>query len=291
MEDLCLPLPQSEAFERTCRLINVPVRRFDMDVGTCLVQSRKLPLIGNVHLASRGPVFRPGTSDSMLIEALHRQISGPLVINATIGTHETSGLKIAKGAKLAILDLTDETAMRGRLHQKWRNQLKKAERSPLRIVDQSLDARKHGWFLRAEQAQQKAKGYRSYPATFLQAYAAANKGQARLYTALIGTEPVASMLVLKHGRMATYQAGVTTPDGRVHCAHNLLLWRIMTDLQRKGFQSLDLGRADLSEGLTRFKRGAGARIEILPGTFLHHKWLPLGRSRSLQSKIEIPKAA
>ena len=106
------------------------------------------------------------------------------------------------------------------------------------------------------------------------AYAAANKGQARLYTAMLDGRAVAARLVLKHGRMATYQAGVTSEEGRQHCAHNLLLWQIMSDLSRKQAAMLDLGRADLSDGLRRFKTGAGARIEHLPGTYLFHAWLP-----------------
>ena len=68
--------------------------------------------------------------------------------------------------------------------------------------------------------------------------------------------------------MATYQAGVTTEVGRRMNAHNLILWTIMTDLQKRRVRQLDLGRADLSDGLTRFKTRAGARIEPLPGTYL-----------------------
>ena len=147
------------------------------------------------------------------------------------------------------------------MHQKWRNQLKKAEKSPLVILNQALNPHKHMWFLDAEQRQQKARGYKNYPAPVLLAFAAANKGQARLFSAVIAGKPVAAMLVFKHGRMATYQAGVTTPDGRTHCAHNLILWHILCELNKRGIEQLDLGRADLSDGLTRFKLGAGARIE------------------------------
>ena len=291
MEDLCLPLTQSEAFERTCRLLELPVQRIETDAGTCLVQSRQIPVLGRLSLASRGPILRRENGRHDLMAALRDAVSGPLVINAPLGASHLGGLRIARGAELAMIDLLGETAMRQRLHQKWRNQLKKAEQGPLRLVDQPLDPKKHAWFFQAEQDQQKARGYNSYPASFLLAFATANKGQARLYTALSGTDPVAGMLVLKHGRMATYQAGVTTPTGRKHCAHNLLLWRIMTDLQRKGFERLDLGRADLSPGLTRFKRGAGAEIEALPGTYLFHKWLPGQRRVRSQMPRDLAKAA
>lgn len=279
MDDFVLPLSQSEAFERTCRALGLPVRRFMSANGTCLVQSRKLPVIGTFHLASRGPVFREGQTDPDWMKEIRAELKGPLFTNAPPGARPRGGLRLVAGAELSILNLKASEEMRGALHPKWRNQLKKAEASPLRVINEPLDASRHAWFFEAEQAQQRGRGYRSYPAPFLQAFPAANPGHAQLYTAMLRGDPAAAMLVLKHGRMATYQAGVTTPRGREHCAHNLLLWYIMADLQRAGLSQLDLGRADLSPGLRRFKAGTGARVEKLPGTFLLHAWLPGSRRR------------
>ncbi|GAB5456024.1 MAG: GNAT family N-acetyltransferase [Henriciella sp.] len=273
MSDLALPLTQSEAFERTCQTLDLPIKRFDSQGATCLVQSRKLPVIGAFHLLSRGPNGRTAEEGVSLLREVRRSLSGPLVVNAPADSARLGGLKIAGGAELALLDLSDLDTMRARLHQKWRNQLKKAERAPITIVDQPLDATRHEWFLEAEAAQQKARKYQSYPAGFLLAYAKANPGQARLYTASENGEPVAAMLILKHGQMATYQAGVTTDLGRQYCAHNGLLWKVMSDLGRRGFERLDLGRSDLNPGLKRFKLGSGARTEHLGGSLLFHSWL------------------
>lgn len=273
MPDFILPLNQSEAFERTCQKLDLPVTRFETAASTCLVQSRRLPVIGTFHLLSRGPVAQQPEDASVLLIDVRRALSGPLVVNAPSDASRLGGLQLAKGAELALVDLSDAETMRRRLHQKWRNQLKKAERAPITIVDQALDATRHQWFFQAEAAQQKSRKYRALPAGFLLAYANANKGAARLYTALENGEPIAAMLVLKHGRMATYQAGVTTDTGRRHCAHNRLLWQIMCDLNRRGFAQFDLGRADLNPGLRRFKLGSGARLEQLGGTFLFHSWV------------------
>ena len=254
------------------------MRRFETAEGSCLIQSRKLPLIGAVNLMSRGPVLRdPSQVRSFLTDA-RRELRGPLVLNTASGMEKTGGLKVARGAKLAIIDVKPPEEARAAMHQKWRNQLKKAEKSPLVTVNQPLNAHKHAWFLKTETQQQKSRGYKTYPAPFLLAYAAANKGKARLISALIDGKPAASMLVLMHGRMATYQAGVTTPEGRTHCAHNLILWNIICELNKKGVAQLDLGRADLSKGLTRFKLGAGARVETLPGSYLF--WNPFARRRA-----------
>lgn len=272
MTKLLTPLTQSEAFEATCKRVGVSVRRIDAHGGTCLVQSRRLPLIGMFHLISRGPVApTPNQARAVLSEARH-QMRGLLVVNAPARIPKSGGLKLASGAELALIDVSTPEVMRGRLHQKWRNQLRKSERCDLTVTDQPLNAAQHEWFLSAEAQQQTARGYRSYPAGFLLAYAQVNKGQARLYTAHQDGQPVAGMLVLTHGQMATYQAGVTTPMGRKACAHNLLLWQVMCDLHQRGIDQLDLGRADLSGGLRRFKLGAGARVETLPGSFLVHSW-------------------
>lgn len=281
MSELALPLTQSEAFERTCETLGLPVKRIETADGSCLVQSRKLPVIGTFNLISRGPVLQPGASGEALMRRIGADLKGPVIINAPDG-YDGPGLKLMAGAEIAIIELVDPADMRARLHQNWRNQLAKSEAAPLRVIDQPLESKKHAWFLEAEQAQQRSRKYRAYPPGFLLAYAAANKGQARLFTAMQGQTPVAAMLVLRHGVMATYQAGVTTPAGREHCAHNLLLWTMMKDLQRRGVQQLDLGRADLSEGLRRFKLRTGATRHTLPGTYLTRS----GRLRRAPGSIQ-----
>lgn len=272
MSDLALPLTQSEAFERTCSKLGLSTTRISTADGTCLIQTRKLPLVGAFHLISRGPVLSDPAGLRPFLRQVRRDFKGPLVMNSPAEAVQTGGIKLARGAELAITDLIQRSDMRARLHQKWRNQLKKAEASQIVVTDQPLEAIRHKWFLDAEAAQQTSQGYKSYPSHFLLAYSAANKGQARVYTALRQGRPVAAMLVLKHGLMATYQAGVTTPEGRAHCAHNLILWQIMCDLPKRRVQRLDLGRADLSPGLRRFKLGSGATIETLAGSFLFHHW-------------------
>ncbi len=283
MADLALPLTQSEAFERTCATLGITTTRLDSGAGTCLIQSRRLPILGAFHLVSRGPVVQDTGSVAAFLDAIRREIRGPLVVNAPISEERIGGLKIVKGAELALVDLVTPDAMRSRLQQKWRNQLNKAEATGLVVTDQPLDATRHAWFLEAEAKQQKTRGYKSYPTGFLLAFAAANKGQARLYSAAYEGMPVAGMLILKHGAMATYQAGVTTVTGRQHCAHNLLLWNVMRDLQERGVSRLDLGRVDLSPGLRRFKLGCGAEMETLSGSYLFHHWRsPKSENRSIK---------
>lgn len=285
MADLALPLTQSEAFQRTCERLGLTVTRVESATGTCLVQSRRLPLIGAFHLASRGPVVEDASAMPDALRAVRQRFRGPMVVNAPANASRVGGLKIAAGAELAMVDLISPDRMRTRLHQKWRNQLNKAEAANLAIHHHPLDAARDKWFLDAEAAQQTSRGYKSHPTGFLLAFAAVNAGQARLFTASVADQPIAAMLVLQHGAMATYQAGVTTDIGRQTCAHNLLLWTIMNDLYEQGVRQLDLGRADLSPGLRRFKLGSGAAIETLAGSYLFHHWFTGKRNWGKRAEI------
>ena len=275
MEDLPIPLNQSEAFEKTCLSLGLPVQRLVTPNGSCLVQTRKLPVLGRINLISRGPVARNDRTALALLEDARAATRGPLFVNANADSPKLGGIRLMRGAELALVHLTEPNAMRARMHQKWRNQLRKAEGSDLTILNQPLSAERHRWFLEAEAEQQRTRRYASYPAGFLLAYAAANRGGARVFTAQLQGQPIAAMLMLRHGVMATYQAGVTTPEGRQFCAHNILLWRMMCDLQKGGGTILDLGRADLSPGLRRFKLGSGADTQHLAGTY----WMPSWRAK------------
>ena len=52
-------------------------------------------------------------------------------------------------------------------------------------------------------------------------------GAGQLFLARGGTRTLAAMLFLRHGRVATYQVGWSSDDGRKASAGNLLMWRAM----------------------------------------------------------------
>ncbi|MEM7317745.1 MAG: GNAT family N-acetyltransferase [Pseudomonadota bacterium] len=181
-------------------------------------------------------------------------------------------------ATQAVLDLTTE--LRAGLHPKWRNRLVHAEAQNLRVTHRDMpDTRRH-WLYSADQAQQAARGYKSWPAALTQAYGQANPGKSRLFTVYRGKVTIAAVLLLCHGQNATYHIGHTTPLGRQMSAHNLLIWSAMTWLAETGHRSLDLGliSTEDSAGLARFKLGTGAQLRRLGGTWF---WLPaFGRALS-----------
>ena len=103
------------------------------------------------------------------------------------------------------------------------------------------------------------------------AEAARDAGELLLLVAFARGEPVAGVMLIRHGISATYEVGHVTPEGRRLRATHLLLWRGIERLHvEDGVDWLDLGgvATDRSPGIARFKLGMGGEVAILPGTFL-----------------------
>ncbi|MGS4982034.1 GNAT family N-acetyltransferase [Pseudosulfitobacter pseudonitzschiae] len=112
-----------------------------------------------------------------------------------------------------------------------------------------------------------------------------------LFEAFQGADPVAALLILRHGTTATYHIGHTTTAGRAASAHTLLMWTAMCWCAGHGHQWLDLGLVETQRnaGLARFKLGTGADVVPLGGTWVHWPPLrPLRRLTWLDRKAMIP---
>ena len=287
-ESLCLPLPQSTEFARACAAIGRPLQRCTEKAGQRVrlwwqIQSRKFGPLGRIDLVSRGPVAAGAEDLHEWINSWQRWHDGrPLLLNAdgmeSAALREAGFWPLMTPASLALLRLGDPAEMRGAMRQKWRNRLNRAETSGLQVIEGPLTS--DHWLLDAEAAQAKLRRYNGLPPRLWAAYAVTNPGQARVFEARKGDDSLAAILMLRHGRMATWQIGVTTPAGRQHHAMNLLLWRAMQDLAAQGHDCLDLGIVNMQDaaGLAHFKLGTGASSHMLGGTWLHMGALaPLAR--------------
>lgn len=202
---------------------------------------------------------------------LHRR---PLLLSPPHPCKLPPALCLARPRRFAVLDIDGSPSiLRRRLHQKWRNQLVRAEGSRLRISRCRPSAQLMAEVTRAEAAQARAFGYANWPAALTSALADVAPEQTYLYAARLGGEVVARMLFFSHGSGATYHIGHTTGAGRAASAHNLILWRAAGDLAAGGCRTIDLGLLhDSAPGLTRFKLRTGARVCRTGGTFL--RWSP-----------------
>ncbi|MBO9453197.1 GNAT family N-acetyltransferase [Tropicibacter sp. R16_0] len=203
----------------------------------------------------------------------------PILLNPDYSAPDLSqigALPLVSPATCAELDLTGD--LRAGLHQKWRNRLKQAERQNLRVTRQNMPIDPRHWLLREDANRQRQRRYRNWPAALTSAFAETNPGKAKLFTAFADKIPIAGLLLLRHGPVATYHVAHTTARGRHHSAQNLLLWTAMTWAARKGGQRLDLGLISTEDapGLARFKLGTGANPRKLGGTWIW--WPPLGKT-------------
>ena len=179
--------------------------------------------------------------------------------------------RIMTGYSTSWVDLRpEEETLRRRLDGKWRNQLGRGEESGL-SVDAGQTRERLDWLLAQDAAQARRRRYLTLGGSLIGDLAAARGGEAALLlVASVGRDPVAGVLFLRHGKAATYQVGWVGEEGRERHAHNVLLWRGMAMLKRRGVAWLDLGGIETTSaaGIAHFKLGLGGGPTTLAGTFL-----------------------
>ncbi|MEP4197388.1 MAG: GNAT family N-acetyltransferase [Aliishimia sp.] len=199
----------------------------------------------------------------------------PTILSPERPCKDMRAVRIRLGIATATIDLTPKTdTRRASLHAKWRNQLCRAEDSPLQIRSTSLKTNHP--ILRLEEQQARARRYANWPTNLTAAFATVAPDQTRLFTAYLFGTPVSHMLFLLHGGRATYHIGHTNEEGRKYHAHNLLLWNASCWLAKSGRTSLDLGLLHTdTHSLNRFKLRSGAHSYDTGGTWL--RWHPFAR--------------
>lgn len=153
------------------------------------------------------------------------------------------------------------------MNKKWRNALSKAEKSGLKTMI-SDDGEYLPWLLENYARDKDEKNYAGASLrTLVKLFASFSRGKNMIQaTALFDGEPIAAIVVLKHGIAATYQIGYTSLKGRETCAHHLLLWQAAQELKQRGVQDFDLGGTNErdAESVGKFKEGLGGqKIETL----------------------------
>lgn len=267
-----LPLHQSPKYAEALRLIGTQTNR--LADGTLLMRRTmyRMP----VAMLPRARLHRDTLPGLVTTSGLRKSLWVLNPDHPAPWLADLGAVAVMTPSHVAELDLTGD--MRAQMHQKWRNRLAFAEKQNLRVTRQNLTDKSDRWLLDQDHKQQQTRGYTTWPEALTLAYAQANKGDAKLFTAFIGKEQIAALLILRHGTGATYHISHSSDAGRERSAHNLLLWEAMQWLAAKGVATLDLGLVDTekSAGLARFKLGTGAKLRPLGGTWLW--WPPLGKT-------------
>ena len=217
----------------------------------------------------------PDLTSQLAKAGLHRT---PLILSPETPCDLPRCLALRRPYDVAMLNLEqDEDSRRARLHPKWRNQLKAAEKRRILVTRWPLTADPNCNVLETESAQAKQRGYANWPAALTAAFAAAAPQQTHLFEAIHRGKNVAHMLFLTHGQTATYHIGHITEAGKRIGAHNLLLWQASLKLAEMRCRTLDLGLLHAATpDLNRFKLRCGATRRKTGGTHLY--WHPFARS-------------
>lgn len=261
----------------------------DRPIGLVVMSERRIFKLIRVARLHRGPLLRPEarkpTVFAMVMKLIRKEYpSGPLNWTAVVpewGAGEEAEAMMrwagfrrdkAPGYRTLWVDLRqDEAALRARLAQKWRNALNQAERAGLSVEIDRDGKTQLPWLLEQYQKDKAAKRYRGpSPKLVIRMRTGMHKdGDIMLLRAVKDGVPVAGILILGHGKAATYQIGWSDAAGRAARAHNLLLWRAMQELKRQGRDWFDLGGIlpDEAPGVTAFKRGMGGEEVELVGAW------------------------
>ncbi|SMY07631.1 FemAB family protein [Flavimaricola marinus] len=287
-----LPLQQHPLYGKAVGLMGrhseiVPLCANGADLGEAQIVWRDMGPLGIQGLLPRGPQFEAGTPDQQA-EAL-RSLSGHglrmIEAEAPHPALRAAGyVQVLTPAHMAELPLDGTKAdRRARAHPKWRASLRKAEAAGLKLRTQPYRGQPGHWLLDREAAARKTKGYHGLPAVLPLALGQADPNALRMFWAEKAGEPVAGMLFVRHGQVATYLTGWTGQDGRNCCAHHLLMMTAADWLAARGHRRLDMGQVDTraASGLARFKIGSGAAVRALGGSWLR---LPFcGRPRKVHT--------
>ncbi len=265
------------------KLLRAEVREGSETVA--LAQFTHRAFFGRLHVAActRGPVWTCEAEPGLRVE-VYRKLRKTMPLrwpNGVFFTPDAAADGALAGAGLrrvmspystAALDLgAEDAALLGRMDGKWRNRLRAAERSGVRVRRLSERPEAWEWLLAAEQAQRRAKRYAALPVQIVPAWqmASGKAGSVRTYVAELAGEIVAAMLFLVHGKGALYHIGWSSDAGRRANAKNLLLWKAARKLRGMGVSTLDLGglSTDDGPGIARFKLGTGAGVRRLCGTW------------------------
>lgn len=266
---LSAPLLQSQAFARALTATGLSPRRLADDT---LVMTRRLPggmRVSQIQRADLDPARLP-----LLIKdaELNRRLFLLRPEHPCPSLKQIGAVRLSAGHSVYELPLDSDPSPR--LSPRFRHHLAhaKSQGMQLRRCNMPMDPG-HWIFDRSD------RNHHAQSAALLTlAFAAANPGAAKLFTASTGKSRVAALLILVHGEIATLHLARTTPHGVARGADYQLLWDAMNWLSSEGVCRLDLGpvagRAAHDTGLLQ---DTGALPRTLGGTW--GWWPPLAHRR------------
>jgi hypothetical protein len=153
------------------------------------------------------------------------------------------------------------------LEPKWRNRLRVAQKAGATVAVRS-DIAAFEWMLDRHAENMRTRDFAGPAPATVRAMMASSPGDFHVLQAMVGSEPVAGMLLARFGERCEYFIGWCGVTGRRVNAHNLLMWEAIVELQRLGCRTLDLGGYSTTQKYGHFKRGLNGHEYRLCGEWL-----------------------
>jgi FemAB-related protein (PEP-CTERM system-associated) len=159
-----------------------------------------------------------------------------------------------------------------RLDRKVRNQVRKAEKSGLRMEQGAADL--VAAFYEVFARNMRDLGTPVYSIRWFQEILAAFPATTRIFVVYSGDQPVAASFVYWHGSTLEVPWASSLREFNPQCPNVYLYWEMLRFAAERGFGRFDLGRSTPDEGTFHFKRQWGAE----PRELVWEYWMSAGRS-------------
>lgn len=283
------------------RAARVVVERDGRCRGGCQVLLRRLPLVGSIGYAPRGPVL--ADDDPAVLEAILdglRRLAGreslaylklqPPTNRGDLGPvleHRgfvRSDLEAAPTATVRILlpGADDEMLLAG-MRKTTRNYVRQADRRGVTVrVGKDADL---AILSRHLEATARRQGFETYPASYYEQMwrSFAPRGHARLLVAEHDGRALSSSLIIAFGDTALYKLGAWSGEGSALRPNEAVQWAAIRWARDAGFrwydfEGIDHGTAVAARdgsplpeagrrGITHFKLGFGGQVALFPPAY------------------------
>lgn len=255
-----------------------------------LFVKRSLPLSRSYWYCPRGPLGADAVKKladaGAFADADFFRFEPHDVIPAQAGTQKVVKVRDVQPGQTLIVNLQqDEEAVLAAMHEKWRYNIRLAERKGVRVFMAGAHdpgALEIFWDLMSETAERDR--FRAHDKNYYRLMLETLSGDpstdgrtrpvARLAFAEHDGKVLAANLMLYFGDTATYLHGASSRERREVMAPHALHWRAMRDAKSWGYAGYDFwgvapegAEGHAWAGITRFKRGFGGRYVGYPGTY------------------------
>ena len=249
---------------------------------------KDIPALGKVARIQHGPMFPDENADfsaDTAIEAIcalrdYFVLSEGMILHLTPcltasdllpGWHLKNGFETTGEALWASvkMDLTqNQESLLANMKRKWRNPLKKILNSGLEI-DVANSGEAVSFFLEKYARTTLEKGISWPSADLVDEFWQARKTASQIFFCLKDSKRIAAMIVTEYAGVGFCFVAWNGPESKTYHAHNFVIWHAVLNLQKRGFQWLDLGGIDPENlpGITKFKRNTGGVEYSLAGNY------------------------